>query len=189
MQYSKPVQMLVEEHDVICSVLDATEAMLDREDNDFPQDFFERAFEFFVYFADKCHHAKEEVYLFPRMADRGVPQEGGPIGCMLSEHEAGRAHVAAVRAALKRTASGDSAARETVRRETTAFVALLRQHIYKEDNICFPMGDRAMTDQDKDELWTKFQHAEEGVLPPGTHAKYVALAKELVENSKAPAVV
>jgi hemerythrin-like domain-containing protein len=103
---------------------------------------------------------------------------------MLREHEEGRAHVAAVRAALKKTADGDVEARTIVRRETTAYVALLRQHIFKENNVCFPLGDQAMTQQDKDELLRKFQCAAHGLLPPESHQKYIALAGELVNYGR-----
>lgn len=185
MQYSKPMQMLVDEHEVITSVLDAVDAVLPREDDEFPQVFFEKAFDFFVNFADKCHHAKEEGHLFPLMAARGVPQEGGPIGCMLHEHEEGRAHVAAVRNALERTARGDVAARAIVRREATAYVALLRQHIFKENNVCFPLGDHATTAEDKDDLWRKFQCTAHGPLSPEMHEKYVRLARELTQACQA----
>ena len=160
-------------------MLDAVEAVIRGEGDEFPQEFFEKAFDFFPTFADKCHHAKEEAHLFPLLEARGVPRKGGPIGCMLSEHEAGRAHVGAVREALKLTAEGDGDARETVRREAMAYVALLRQHIEKENTILFPAGDQHMTAEDKEALWKKFQCAEHDVLPPGTHEKYVALAEEL----------
>ena len=179
MQYSKPMQILVEEHEVISSVLSAVEAVAGREGEPFPQEFYEKAFDFFPTFADKCHHAKEEVHLFPLLEARGLPRDGGPIGCMLNEHEQGRGHVAAVREALQRTAGGDLPARETVRREALAYVALLRQHISKENEILFVMGDQRMTTQDQEELCTKFECAEDAVLPPGTHEKYVALAREL----------
>jgi hemerythrin-like domain-containing protein len=79
MHYSKAMQMLVDEHEVITAVLNAAEAVLARDDAEFPQVFFDKAFDFFVTFADQCHHAKEEGHLFPLMVQRGVPQEGGPI--------------------------------------------------------------------------------------------------------------
>jgi len=183
-QYSQPMQILVDEHEVITSVLDATDAVLAREDGELPLEFFEKAFDFFVNFADKCHHAKEEGHLFPLMEARGVPREGGPIGCMLREHEEGRAHVVAVRGALKKAAQGDVAARELIRRETTGYVALLRQHIFKENNVCFPLGDHAMTAEDKERLLQKFQCAAHGPLPPGAHEKYTRLARELTEMAQ-----
>ena len=181
MQYSKPTQILVDEHEVITSVLNAVEAVATRGDarGEFPQEFFEKAFDFFPTFADKCHHAKEETHLFPLLETRGIPRDGGPIGCMLSEHEEGRKHVAAVREALQQTAKGDLAARETARREALAYVALLRQHILKENQILFVIADQQMTAQDKEDLCREFQHAEQHAVSPGTHEKYLALATEL----------
>ncbi|HVP22916.1 MAG TPA: hemerythrin domain-containing protein, partial [Conexivisphaerales archaeon] len=32
--------------------------------------------EFFVVFVDKCHHGKEEEFLFPALEEAGVPREG-----------------------------------------------------------------------------------------------------------------
>jgi hemerythrin-like domain-containing protein len=185
MQYSKPMQILVDEHTVIASVLDAVEAVANRADDagEFPQEFYEKAFDFFATFADKCHHAKEEDQLFPLLESRGVPRDGGPIGCMLHEHEAGRAHVAAVRGALARTATGDRAARGTIRREALAYVGLLRQHILKENTILFVLGDQYLTGSDKAELLKMFNCAEHAPLPPGTHEKYMALADELTALS------
>ena len=179
MTYSKPNQILVDEHEVISSVLDAVETVARQQSDTFPQEFFEKAFDFFPTFADKCHHAKEETHLFPLLKERGIPQEGGPIGCMLSDHEQGRAHVAAVCKALRLSGQGDQQAREVVRSEALAYVTLLRQHIDKENHVLFPAGDQNMTTEDKADLWQKFQCAEHEVLPPGTHEKYVALAKEL----------
>ncbi len=179
MEYSKPSQILVEEHEVISSVLDAVEAVLERGGDEFPQEFFEKAFGFFPTFADKCHHAKEEAHLFPLLESRGVPRQGGPIGCMLKEHDQARAHVAAVRLALKLTAEGEGKARETVRREASAYVAVLREHINKENTVLFPAGDYHLTAEDQDALVQAFQGAEDGVLPAGTHERYVALAAEL----------
>jgi hemerythrin-like domain-containing protein len=56
---------------------------------------------------------------------------------------------------------------------------MLRQHIFKENQILFVAGDQHTTDEDKEELWRKFQCAEHHHLPAGTHEKYVALAREL----------
>jgi len=187
MEYSKPIQMLVDEHQVIGSVLDAVEQVA-REDNSrhvVPREFYEKAIDFFSTFADKCHHAKEEDLLFPALEARGIPREYGPIGCMLHEHEEGRGHVAAARNALPAAAEGDAQARRTLEREMLAYVELLRQHIQKENEVLFIMGDQRMTQQDKDRLWKQFQCSEHGPLPAGSHEKYVALAEELSAKAHA----
>jgi hemerythrin-like domain-containing protein len=63
-------------------------------------DLFRQGVDFVRNFADRCHHAKEEENLFPRMEARGVPRDGGPIGVMLFEHEEGRAYVRAIAGAI-----------------------------------------------------------------------------------------
>lgn len=188
MKYSKAMQILVDEHDVILAVLDAVEKIATRggDGRDFPQAFFEKAFDFLPMFADKCHHAKEEDMLFPALEARGVPKDGGPIGCMLREHEEGRDHVRAARKALERSATGDAEAAATVYREALAFVALLRQHIRKENEILFVFGDAQLTTEDQERLARQFECTAHGPLPPGTHEKYVALARELCETAGVP---
>lgn len=180
MQYSKPCQILVDEHDVIVSVIEAVEAMLQRpRDHRFDYDFFERASDFFVTFADKCHHDKEEVHLFPLLESRGVPRQSGPIGCMLHDHDEGRAHIRALREALPAAGRGDSVSQEVVCLQAAGFCELLRHHIQKENQILFVVGDQVMTDADKDLLAKKFNCAQHDSLPPGTHEKYTSLAGDL----------
>ena len=54
----KPTEILMHEHDIILRVLKSAEAMLALED--FPVDDAERIADFVKYFADGCHHKKEE---------------------------------------------------------------------------------------------------------------------------------
>src|SRR3546814_12953879 len=58
-------------------------------------------------FADTCHHGKEEGLLFPAMIAAGLSADGGPISVMLSEHEQGRALVAAMANATEPARSPD----------------------------------------------------------------------------------
>ena len=60
----------------------------------------EDAIEFLRTFADRCHHGKEEVHLFPAMEARGFPHDTGPIGVMLLEHREGRSDVTAMAESL-----------------------------------------------------------------------------------------
>lgn len=180
MQYSEPCQMLVDEHVVILSVIEAVETVAQRPDTTAATDgFFERACDFFATFADKCHHGKEEVHLFPMLESRGVPRQNGPIGCMLHEHDEGRAHIQAVRAAIGRAREGDPSAATVAKREALAFCDLLRQHIEKENQVLFIIGDRVMNAADKELLLKRFICAEHDTLPPGTHEKYVQIARGL----------
>src|ERR1051326_6848001 len=94
-----PTEVLSREHRAIEKMLAELEDEIRRAQagGPFPRAFFDQALDFFRNFADGCHHAKEENLLFPRMKERGVPEHGGPIGVMLSEHDEGRAYLKAVR--------------------------------------------------------------------------------------------
>lgn len=97
--------------------------------------------EFFRGFADECHHAKEELLLFPALVRAGLPAHGGPIACMLEEHRAARACLAAMHDAIACAADDPQAAMLTLQRQGAAYVELLRNHIAKENGVLFEMAD------------------------------------------------
>lgn len=167
--------ILMDEHRVIERVLDAVDRML--AEGVIDRGFMLGALDFIRNFADGCHHAKEEDHLFPALERAGVPREGGPIGCMLHEHEQGRSFVAVITSNLDAAASGRMDAIEAVRRAAGGYVSLLRQHIQKEDNVLFVMAERALDCQRKRELLADFDRTEGAT--PGKHERYLALADRL----------
>ncbi len=126
----------------------------------FPRAFFDEALDFFRNFADGCHHAQEENLLFPRMKERGVPERGGPIGVMLHEHDQGRAYLKGVRENLAAAERGSEEARRLVFENARGYIALLRQHIFKEDNILFRMAQAVLQPDDVAELNREFEAVE-----------------------------
>ncbi|MBZ5579620.1 MAG: hemerythrin domain-containing protein [Acidobacteriia bacterium] len=126
----------------------------------FPRAFFDEALDFFRHFADGCHHAKEENLLFPLLKERGVPEQGGPIGVMLAEHDEGRAYLKAVRDNLDAAERGSATAREAVCASAEAYIDLLRRHIYKEDHILFRMAQMVLQPDDVAELQKQFAAVE-----------------------------
>ena len=105
-----------------------------------------RLLDFIRGYADEFHHAKEEALLFPRLIERGLPAETGPIGCMLDEHEEGRELVRTMLSAVERQDA------PRLRRAGNSYVELLRTHIAKEDGILFPMARRLLRETDEREL-------------------------------------
>ena len=155
-------QSLEAEHRTIERVLDALEreakkvtggAAVDKE-------FFTKAITFVREFADGLHHQKEESVLFPRMAEAGVPKDGGPIGVMLYEHDEGRHFVRGMSESLEAAASGDAQAREALVRSAFGYAALLRAHIMKEDQVLFPMADHVFNERQKGSIREAFVEAE-----------------------------
>lgn len=106
--------------------------------------FFLDAARFITDFTDGAHHQKEERHLFPALEAAGFPRSGGPVAVMLHEHEEGRRHTRGLRSAAERLAAGESAAALAVVEHALGYVALLRQHIQKEDQVLFMMAKRAL---------------------------------------------
>jgi hemerythrin-like domain-containing protein len=180
----KPTDILKDEHQVILLVLDAAEreAVSIRATGRVNAEKVGQMLEFFRNFADRCHHAKEEKLLFPRLQERGLPAEGGPIAAMLGEHDEGRKHLQAVSAALPEAETGDRAGMETIASNLTSYVELLRSHISKEDSGLFPTADGLLTEQDNQALAASFEKAETDEMGEGAHELYHKLAHELAGN-------
>ena len=177
---SHPTEILTNEHRVIERVLRALESEVTTlEKPPFPRDFFDRALEFFATFADGCHHAKEERWLFPVLEKRGLTREGGPIGVMLYEHDQGRARLAEIRQNLDAAERGDRKAVEAVRRASESYVHLLRHHILKEDNVLFHMARMVLSAQDIEELGKQFHAIEQQSNGQGDEDRFLHLAEEL----------
>jgi len=177
----RPTDILKHEHQIILSVLDAAEREAGAIAAGEPVDAerLGKFVDFIRTFADKCHHAKEEDILFVRMGDKGFPRDGGPIGVMLHEHDLGRAHVAAIVESTAAAAAGDADARSRVVENLTGYANLLRQHIYKEDNVLYPMADQAFSELDQAAVAADFERVEHDEIGAGVHEKYEALAREL----------
>jgi len=131
--------------------------------------------EFLSIFIDKCHHGKEEEFLFPALENVGVPREGGPIGVMLQEHEKGRRLVAKLKDALSGHESGLVLRKEYAQKIIREYVALLDEHIAKENTVLFPMAEaRLGPDKDK-ELVEAFEQLERERIGEGKHSEFHSL--------------
>ena len=140
----KPTQELSTEHNAVLvavQILEKVEAAIAAR-SDQALGHLEQLLDFFKGFVDRCHHAKEEDVLFPELERRGVKREGGPIGVMLAEHDAGRGHIRAMSEGLDRLRHRDPVGVTAVREGARAYRGLLRAHIHKENSILFPLADR-----------------------------------------------
>ena len=180
----RPSTVLKNEHQVILRVVRVLQHLATRSaaGEGFEVESLQRCIEFFRYFADACHHAKEEDLLFPVLESRGVPNEGGPIGVMLYEHGVARQLTAQMGECLEAHEQGDAEAEAKFRDTARQYAELLTNHIHKEDNILFEMGDQAMTDQDQSDLCGKFCEAGCGLFGGKKRDELEAIAAELDER-------
>lgn len=127
----EPITDLKEEHQGVETMLQIIEAVSKRYAGGHEVDTrdFDAILEFLTVFVDRCHHGKEEDFLFPALEAAGVPRDQGPIGVLLHEHEQGRQLVAGLRDAAENFLSGDKAAGKTVEQAALDYVALLVNNI------------------------------------------------------------
>ncbi len=176
--------ILMSEHRVIERVIAILEIAAEKLENGetVRPEFFLDAAQFIRGFADGCHHAKEEGVLFKAMAERGVPVQGGPIGVMLADHEQGRIYTRGMTDAANRWIAGDSTARQLVIENARGYAQLLQAHIFKEDNILFPMANRVIPESQQEDVNQGFEHVEHEETGEGVHEKYLALAETLEQE-------
>ena len=179
-----PTDILRHEHEVILMVLGAAEREAGRIEDGRPVDGDKVAqvLEFSRHFVDRCHHAKEEKFLFPKMRERSPHAAEGPLSVMLGEHEEGRRLVREIAELLPPARNGDPAALKNLAEKLVFYVDLLDAHIDKEDNVLFPLADNVLRPEDQKALLAAFEKIEAEELGEGVHEKYHHLAHELAEQ-------
>lgn len=153
-------EMLKREHETIEKGLGLLElaAKIVRQGGTLPSGFQPWIAAFIKEFADGLHHAKEESLLFPMLEHRGIPREGGPIGCMLAEHDLGRRFARRIAQPL----DGSGADPVEFANAAEGYVDLLRQHIFKENHVLFAMADHVLSPNEQSELAAAFARQDEG---------------------------
>lgn len=181
----RPTEILMDEHKAILRLLDVLRKLSQniQNGNSVSVDIMEKTVDFIRTFADKCHHAKEENVLFKFMEKRGMPRYGGPVEVMLMEHDQGRNYVSKMAEAVEEIKQGNSSASSKYAENAMNFADLLTQHIYKEDNILYPMSEQMMEDGDEKKLLEEFDKSEKERVGEGVHEKYLKLLEEMEKNS------
>jgi hemerythrin-like domain-containing protein len=177
--------ILMNEHRVIERVLDALEIAtraLERGAAVRPGFFLEAA-DFIAGFADGCHHMKEEGVLFEAMVSAGMPPQGGPIAVMLMEHEQGRQFTRGLRDGVKKWEDGD-VGRRMVISNAKSYVALLRDHIMKEDEVLFPMAAQMIAPAQEAQVLRDYTRVAEAASCDLSTGRYIALAERLEKEAQ-----
>lgn len=160
-------QDLIHEHKAIQVALNILEKMYEKLEKKGEADYIEinNLLEFLKEFADKCHHGKEEGFLFPALEKTGVRNQGGPIGVMLSEHTLGRNLIKQMQDNLLKEQVDSQGFIEAAK----SYVSLLRAHIEKENTVLFPLINVRMSASEQNELLKNFENHEEEVIGEGRH--------------------
>ena len=139
----KATDSLRKDHESVSLILDIMEAInrkIEASEVVVTQDIKNVA-DFLTGFADSYHHKKEENFLFPALAEAGMPTQGGPVGIMLQEHDISRSLTERINGSADSYCSGTESALQDFKAASSEYVFHLRQHVDKENNILFNMAD------------------------------------------------
>ena len=138
----KATDELKNEHEGVMLMLQIIEKLNEafEQEKDVDIKDLEGIMEFLKVFIGNCHHTKEEEILFPVIEHAGIPREGGPIGVMLIEHTMGRDYIRVMSEAVEAYSKGNKDIKKKFVENARAYIALLKQHIDKENNVFYMMG-------------------------------------------------
>ena len=163
-------QILSQEHQNILKFIDAVLNKCEQieEGKELDKSYFEKAIDFIKNYADRFHHAKEEDILFQVMLQNLEKMHCNPIPVMLDEHDTGRDYVKGIEEGLRENNNSK------VIENAKGYCYLLQQHIYKEDNVLYPMAEEALSDEQKEEVLRRYDEIETKVFTKAEIIKYLS---------------
>ena len=161
--------VLSEEHQNILKVIEGVlkECNEVERGKDLDMGYFAEVIDFIKNYADGYHHAKEEDVLFKMMLDNVENMHCNPIPVMLHEHEAGRQYVKNLE---KGIANSD---KKEILTNAIGYCHLLKDHIYKEDNVLYPMAEEALSEEQKELVQAKYNQVKDELFSARDIQKYV----------------
>jgi hemerythrin-like domain-containing protein len=145
----------MQEHKLILRALDVLDTMAAAAEKNGRMDETDlaRVLDFLRWFADAHHQAKEERILFPELR-RAAASQGRPVEHMMLEHDQDRQLIEQIEAAVRIHRFDDFV------KCADKLSTLLRNHIYKEDQILFEVTREALDAKTDDEVLARLNRFE-----------------------------
>ncbi|MCP4115850.1 MAG: hypothetical protein GY737_10680 [Desulfobacteraceae bacterium] len=158
-------QTLVDEHVLILKGLEALRIARDKIERNRhpPKLFFEKAVPFFRNYADQYHHYKEEFLMFGFLARKKEGTLDLEIGALRHQHEKGRQFLTRLERSINGYGMENEIAVTTLLENLASFIAVLGRHIFREDNLFFPMVEQELSLDEKTTLFEQFQLEEQAL--------------------------
>jgi hemerythrin-like domain-containing protein len=167
------LQILSDEHQNILRVIDALLKECDfiQSGGEIDKNFFKKAIDFIRGYADKFHHAKEEEILFVELCKDEVQMHCNPTQQMLYEHDLGRNFIKELERGIEKNN------KDEIIENARGYAQLLRDHIFKEDNILYPIAGESLSLDIKNNMLERFKQVEQKLSKEKDN--YLLFLKEL----------
>ena len=174
------IQELKHDHRVIQEVVAGMSAVADLLDSGKQVDpsILGDLVQFLAVFADHCHHAKEEQYLFPLLAAKVDAATKRQLQLLEKEHGVAAQLVGELAKASAAYIENPLVMRYRVVALLRRLVELYPAHIWKEDYLLFPMAQQSLSQAEQENMADRFEDVEREV-GQDVHAAFEMLAKQL----------
>lgn len=176
----KATQVLINEHSglmVILKVLEKINLQINQ-NSQFNIDHVDEIIEFFQVFVDKCHHSKEEIYLFPSIETLGSDSDRELIKEALDDHKDARVFVSGMKKSIDSYREGNKEEIEEFSKKATSYISLLTQHIQKENTVIFMRADELISGDEQNEMVLEFEEIEKDIIGVGRHEEFHMMIDE-----------
>jgi DUF438 domain-containing protein len=134
-------------------------------------------------YVDQCHNQKEELHLFPRLEQKGMPRHGGPLAVMLQEHDRAEEILSRLVRLGSAFAAGDDGKLAALRAAFGEYATLCKDHFWKENDILYPIAQRMLNEAEGAEVVAGIE-AVESALGEGTRARYYRIAEQIIDQGE-----
>lgn len=134
------------------------------------------ATDFIRWYADRCHHGKEEDILFRELATKPMdPPLGDLMAELIRDHVFGRQLTGDLVSANDAYASGDTARLADITATLRALVDFYPAHIEKEERLFFKPCMRYLSQEERTEMLRDFDEFDRTLI----HSRYEERVEEL----------
>ena len=174
------IQELKHDHQVIQQVVAGMSAVADLLDSgkQVNPSILADLVQFLAVFADHCHHAKEEKYLFPLLETKADATTKRKLQALDQEHRSAAQLVRELATASAAYIENPLVMRYRVVALLRRLVELYPAHIWKEDYLLLPMAQQNLSEAEQEDMADRFEDVEREV-GQDVHAAFEMLAKQL----------
>ena len=140
-----PTDMLREDHDLIFLVLRAMKAEVHNFESTgkINLDKIEKFLDFTENFSDGYHHIKENK-LFRLLEENGMSKDSSSISELYKEHTHDKVFTMSISKNIEAAKQGDSESLKEIKENLSAYIEMVKNHIYTENNIIFNNAERML---------------------------------------------
>jgi hemerythrin-like domain-containing protein len=161
----KCIEVLTTEHKTMLRITDVLDSMSKqaRDHGDYATADVEAVVDILRRFGDQHHQAKEEGALFPIFTGSCDPTEYAAVRHMFFEHEQDRALMSGIQDSIARYSAPHFA------EYASRLATVLRNHIFKEDNILFETINDHLSAEDDARVMSEFESFDQTFYPQQKH--------------------